>query len=395
MADLAHSHSPKPPHFGLEKRRLRVLHIYKVFYPEVHGGIPYAIEQAMKVRPDIFEHQLLVCSSDPMEPANFQAGVERVRSFGNLFSLPIAPLYPLRLWQKMKSMDLVVLHAPFPLADLVLGFGFLQRIPLFVYWHSDIISQKFLGWLIRPLLTRTLIRAKNIFVSNEKVVNKGSLVSRFSNKIIVAPFPVEIEAFNGEYNETEFKKIYGPNIVIFVGRLVPYKGLNVLIDAAVHINGKVLIVGEGEQKAELQRQIIKKGLESRVCLLGRLEQADLILALKAADVFVLPSISEAETFGIVQIEAMAAGLPIVNTQINTAVPEIARDGLEAITVVPGDASALAIAVNKLLDDEELRLAFSNRAHERAKSFRFNEFERVLSDAFIRVSASRNKPKGST
>ncbi len=366
-------------------RRLRVLHAFKIYYPEVYGGIPYAIEKAMQVRPDLFDHELLVCSTDPDAPGNAMEGVTRVRSLGNLMSLPIAPTYPLRLWQRMKDADLVILHAPFPLADLVLGLGLRPRVPVIVYWHSDIVSQKFFGRLLQPLLMSTLRRAKRILLSDERILHRRELADAFAKKLVAVPYAIDLKRFvlsDEERRQAEAIRARHPRLVIAVGRLVKYKGFDILIEAARSINATIMIVGEGIERDALQASIDASHLGDRVRLIGSLSERDLIVHLHAARVYALPSITNAETFGIVQLEAMAAGLPVVNTRLDTAVPLVARDGIEAITVAPGDAGAFAGAVNQMLDDDILRQRAADAALKRAADFSTETYSAVVTKAML-------------
>lgn len=379
--------SSMPDKAGLytAKRRLRILHLFKIYYPEVYGGIPYAIEQAMKVRSDLFEHELLVCSTHPDAPSHLVEGVERVRSFGNLFSLPIAPLYPLRLWQRMKTFDLVVLHAPFPLADLVLGLGLRAKVPLIVYWHSDIVSQKFFARLLRPLLMSTLRRARSILLSDERILHRRELVHAFGAKLQALPYPLDRERFvltDAETSKVMALKARYPRLVLSVGRLVKYKGFDVLIEAARYVDASFMIIGEGVERTALEASIMQAGLQDRVLLVGTLSERDLVVHLHAADLYALPSVSNAETFGIVQLEAMAAGCPIVNTQLETAVPLVARHGIEAITVKPGDAKAFADALNGLLADKALRAKASLAALQRAEEFSMTRFSNIFEKSIL-------------
>lgn len=355
----------------VQPSRIRILHVFKIFYPEVYGGIPYAIEQAMAVRPDLFEHELLVCSTDPNALANQIEGVERVRSFGNLFSLPIAPFYPVRLWQRMKEADLVILHAPFPLADLVLGLGFRPKVPLIVYWHSDIVSQKFFGRLLRPLLMATLRRAKAILLSDQRILHRRELADAFGDKLVALPYPIDLARFvlsDAEKEQVAALKVRYPRLILSVGRLVKYKGFDVLVEAAKSVDATFMIVGEGVERGALQAAIEAAGLQDRVLLIGALGERDLIVHLHAADVFAMPSVSNAETFGIAQLEAMAAGTPVVNTKLDTMVPLLARDRIEAITVEPRSAQAFGGALNALFDDSARYKVLAGGAALRAAEF---------------------------
>lgn len=380
MPQTTPSDLPNPPGSSMAEYRVRVLHAFKIYYPEVFGGIPYAIEQAMAVRPDLFDHELLVCSTNPNDPANRLEGVERVRSFGTLFSLPIAPLYPLRLWQKMQKADLVVLHAPFPLADLVLGLGMKPNVPLIVYWHSDIVSQKFLARLLRPLLMATLRRAKAILLSDERILHRRELVEEFGEKLVSLPYPVDLDRFvlsEAEKEQVLELKSHYPRLVLSIGRLVKYKGFDVLIEAAKAVDATFLIVGDGIERAALQSTIEATGLQDRVKLVGALGERELVIHLHAADVFAMPSISNAETFGIAQLEAMAAGTPVVNTRLETMVPLLARHDIEGLTVEPGDVEELAKALTQMVGNETVRTAYAQNALKRAQQFSGEAFRSAM------------------
>jgi rhamnosyl/mannosyltransferase len=153
--------------------------------------------------------------------------------------------------------------------------------------------------------------------------------------------------------------------VIFVGRLVEYKGLNILLDAINRIDAQLVVIGDGPLRDSLQRQSHILGISNRVFFLGRLPRHGIKAFLHAAQLLVLPSITIAEAYGLVQMEAMATGCPVVNTNLPTAVPHIARHNREGLTVSPGDPLALAQACKAILDDPQLRSRLSNAARARA------------------------------
>jgi rhamnosyl/mannosyltransferase len=147
---------------------------------------------------------------------------------------------------------------------------------------------------------------------------------------------------------------------------VYYKGVEVLIDAMTRLAGTLVLIGEGPLERELRRRVSDRGIEDRVLFPGRVEDDDLPAYYQAADVFVLPSVAKTEAFGVVQIEAMAAGVPVVSTNLPTGVPWVNQDGVTGFVVKPGDADALADAINRLLNDEPLRIRLGRNASSRAR-----------------------------
>ncbi len=353
------------------------------------------IELMSRVRPDLFSQKILVCSDTKGLGDEPDKSIERVKSFGTLMSLSIAPGFPRRLIQLLRdNADICVLHAPFPLADLVLAFAFRCDVPLLVYWHSDIVTQERFRWIVGPFIPfirRTLDRARAIIVSNEAVIYEGSFFERWKNKAIVLPFSVDVEKFSVNPDEepaVEAIRVQYPRLVVACGRLVAYKGFDVLIDAARAINGEIVIIGEGTQRGALEAQIKRSGVADRVHLIGSVKDQELAHYFRAAAVFALPSVTVAETFGIVQIEAMEAGCAVVNTNLKTAVPGVARHGREGLTVPVGDARALARAINSLLDDEKLCRSLADAGLERVKTeFNAELFDARVSDLLLSVAPS--------
>lgn len=355
-------------HASFPPRRPSVLHIFKVYYPDLFGGTLTVIRDICASLTDAFASTVLTCSqsADQREIIVNDVPVERVRSFGNVMSLPAAPAYPWRLWQKIAEHDLLALHAPFPLADLVFALGFGRNRPLVVHWHADIVTHAGLRWFIEPLMRRTLRRAKAIIVSDRVLVDGTPLLREFEDKCHVVPFGIDTSVYDWPKIDPHHVNDRG-RLVLACGRLVPYKGYDVLIRAAVNRKFEVWIIGEGAERPQLEQLIGELGLGDRVRLLGSVSDCERIKLMCLADVFVMPSITNAETFGLSQLEAMAAGRPVVNTALDTAVPRVARHGMEAITVPPGDAEKLGEAIDALISDPERRRRMGLSARTRAVS----------------------------
>jgi ABC-type polysaccharide/polyol phosphate export permease/glycosyltransferase involved in cell wall biosynthesis len=352
------------------RRRLSVLHIFKVYYPDLFGGTLSVIRDICAGLKDRFAAQVLACSkfagSRQIEVNG--VAVERVRSFGDLLSLPAAPAFPWRLWRRIAGHDLLALHAPFPLADLVFALGLGRRRPLVVHWHADIVTHAKLRPLVEPLMRPTLRRAEAIIVSDAILLDSSPLLREFSDKCHVVPFGIDVSKYDCPAHSSPARAEAGTDrgrLVLACGRLVPYKGFDVLARAAVGRDFEVWIIGEGRERPHLEKLIAELGVEDRVRLLGSVPDEDLVKFMRIANVFAMPSVTNAETFGLVQLEAMAAGRPIVNTALDTAVPLVARHGIEAITVEPGDHEALADAIDTLIGDLDLRRRMGEAARLRA------------------------------
>nr|WP_244978598.1 glycosyltransferase [Bradyrhizobium pachyrhizi] len=159
-----------------QARRPSVLHIFKVYYPDLFGGTLTVIRDICAGLKDTFNAAVLVCSRSGGERQIVvnDVAVERVHSFGDVLSLPAAPTYPWRLWRRIAEHDLLALHAPFPLADLVFAFGLGRTCPLVVHWHADIVSHAALRFLVEPMMRRTLRRAAAIIVSDPVLIETAA-----------------------------------------------------------------------------------------------------------------------------------------------------------------------------------------------------------------------------
>jgi rhamnosyl/mannosyltransferase len=261
--------------------------------------------------------------------------------------------------------DLVHLHLPNPAASAAyLASG--HPGPLVVTYHSDIVRQRVLGRLVAPLTGRILDRAAAIVVASEATARHSPVLAHRLAQCRFIPFGIDrapLEAVDPA-RVAGVRARFGPRIVLGVGRMVYYKGFEYLIEAMRDVPGRLLLVGEGPQRAELAARARALGVADRVELLGSVD--DVAPFYHAADVFALPSVERSEAFGLVQLEAMACGTPVVNTWLDTAVPTVSLDGVTGRTVPPRDAQALGAALRELLDDDATRARFGDAARRRVR-----------------------------
>jgi glycosyltransferase involved in cell wall biosynthesis len=347
--------------------RIAVLHVGK-FYPPAPGGMERVVQLLCEGEQATTDSRVLVANTSFKSLRESWRGIDvtRTASVGAIGSVGICPGFPLELWRAQR--DVTVIHEPNPLA-LVSDWASLQRGPLIVWFHSEVIRPRWKYRLLyRPFLRRALRRASRIVVSSPNLAEHAEELQDFRDKCVVIPFGIDAErlqrtaAIDGRV--AEIARRFPQPRVLFLGRLVGYKGVDVLLRAMREVQATALIVGDGPLRASLAAQATQAGLGSRVQFLGHLSEQDVVAHLHACDLFVLPSVTRAETFGMVQLEAMACGKPVVSTNLPTGVPWVNRDRETGLIVEPGDARALAAALNVLIAHPALRERMGQCAQRR-------------------------------
>ena len=349
---------------------MRVLHVYKDYYPPIHGGIEVTINQIIRVTRHALEDvQVLVANrhlhTDIVDVEGLQ--VTKVADLGRFRSSPLAPTFPFWLKRLAREMDILHIHVPNPIA----GVSCLLANPsakIVVHYHSDIVRQALLLKLYRPFLERFLNRADKIIATSPNYIQSSPFLSPRSDKCIPIPFGVDLERFDLtpeiEQEVARIRSEYGERLILFIGKIRYYKGLHFLIQAMEKVDAHLLVIGDGPLLGDFLRQRETLSYKNRLSFLGQVPSV--VPYYHAARVFCLPSFLRSEAFAVVQIEAAACGLPVVNTRIDSGVPFVCQDGVSGLTVEPANPEALADALNKLLQDEGLRKKLSVQAKERAQ-----------------------------
>jgi glycosyltransferase involved in cell wall biosynthesis len=295
-------------------------------------------------------------------------------------SQPISFSYFLKCILIARNADLVHLHAPNMLAALCALF-IPKKVPLLVHWHSDVVGKGYLAKVFRPLEFLLLLRADSIVVTSQAYADSSASLKRFLSKIAVVPIGVvdvnRVES-NIQASSTIHAQLDQKRIILAVGRLVEYKGFQILIEAVRYLqqNAHVVIVGDGPLYQELKNLIEIRGLDDRIVLAGRVSESMLKELYSQAYIFCLSSISRAEAFGVVLLEAMAHGVPIVASDIaGSGVPWVNLHGLSGFNFPAGDPEALAEACNLILSSPELRDKLAAGARQRFLD-RFTERESI-------------------
>lgn len=276
----------------------------------------------------------------------------RASVYGHFNSQPLTLTLPGLIRREIARLDpdLVHLHLPNPLAAAAwLGLRVgrsLDRPPLAVWYHADITRQRVGRFLVQPVVNACLKQAAGISVSSATLAAQSPVLARWQDKVRVIPFGIDPSPWNKVVPTLD-----GP--FLFVGRLVSYKGLDILLEALAQVSGaELVIVGEGPLESRLVALAARFGIAERVLFAGPMDQAGVAGHLTRARALVLPSLDASETFGLVQLEAMAAGVPVIASDLPTGVREVGEPGRTCQLVPPGDVGALARAMVNLQEDPE-------------------------------------------
>lgn len=356
-----------------DAKKLHILQVNKAYYPHI-GGIESLVQvfsRELQKRDDT-EVRVLVCQEKgkgKMEVVE-DVPVCYAASLGTYFSCPLSFSFLRKFRQMAKWADVIEIHVPFPLADLAcLLSGY--RGAVVIAWHSDVVRQKTLLRFYKPLLMRFLRRADAIIAATPGHITGSPFLSQFRDKCQVIPYGIDVAAYRAVKRLPVLRqRQQQPEAVrmLFVGRFVYYKGIEVLLQAFRMVTGcELFLVGHGTPEMESKLHALANQCPGAVHFLGNLPEETLRAAFADCDVFVLPSVANSEAFGIVQLEAMVYGKPVINTALSTGAPYVSLDGETGLTVPPGDAAALAKAMQKLVDDPALRKQYGAAAARRVET----------------------------
>jgi rhamnosyl/mannosyltransferase len=313
------------------------------------------------------ETAVLVANNAPRTVQEVHGGVPvtRVASFASVGTVGVCPTFP--LWLRRLAGDVVVLHEPNPL-----GFvSYLLARPrgkLVVWLHSELIPHRWFYWLYRPLARVALRRADRVIVSSPALADQAPELQPIRAKCEVIAFGIEIDGWAPSDTvagrSAELRRSYRSPLILFVGRMVPYKGVDVLLRALVGLPATAVLVGNGPLLRQLRALAVRLGLADRAVFVDELDDTELTALYHACDVFVLPSVGPNEAFGIVQLEAMLCGKPVISTQLPTGVPWVNRHNETGLVVPPGNVQALREALTRLIAEPALRVKLGEQGRRR-------------------------------
>lgn len=352
---------------------MKILQFSK-FYPPFHGGIEsVAFELTEGLNTLGHETDVLCAATNRIttiesSPSGYR--ITRAGSMGRVLSTSIAPALILLLHQAGAQYDIIHLHMPNPMAALAMWLV-RPKAKLVTHWHSDVVHQKHALKLYEPLQRWILDRSDAVIATSAPYLLASDALQPYIEKVEVIPLGIRPPSIYRAMTIEKARTIraqYGNRKIIFaLGRMTAYKGFDTLIDAARLIDDDaVILVGGGGGLLKFYRdRVLHDGLEDKIHFIGRIPDEEMPAYFAAATLFCLPSNARSEAFGVVLLEAMAAGTPIVATNIpGSGVPWVNQHGVTGLNVPICDGAALAESINLILGDEKLAHKMGAAGRER-------------------------------
>ncbi len=367
---------------------MRVLHVYRTYFPDPPGGLQEAIRQiclatrARGVEPRIFT---LSPTPSPRDVEYPEARVVRSKSWAAPASCDLGGPDALRQFRELSAWaDVLHFHFPWPFGDVLRMLGDRSK-PAVMTYHSDVVRQRLLGTLYGPLMRRMLDSMSAVVATSPAYAQTSPVLTQLVSADRVRVIPLGIADYatpdpgvNAGYSAGASDvlarlKLGKEPFFLALGVLRYYKGLHTLIEAAPSIRARLVIAGSGPEMERLRQLAQERGVRN-VQFAGQVSEAEKTALLQRCCGLVLPSQLRSEAFGMVLVEAAMFGKPLVCCEIGTGTSYVNEHGVTGFVVPPETPDQLAAAVNTLLTDENLSCAMGAAARER--------YQRLFSDVAL-------------
>ena len=346
---------------------MRILHFYKTSFPDTMGGIEQVINQIARGAVKLGVKTDVLSLTPDRIPRTIEIDgylAHRARLNLQIASTGFSASVFSPFVQLAKQADVIHYHFPWPFMDVV-HFATRVKKPTVVTYHSDIIRQKYLLKLYRPLKNKFLASVDRIVATSPNYQATSDVLEKFSSKVSVIPIGLDKTTYpQPTSGRMQFwSERFGPKFFLFVGLLRYYKGLHILMEAAQGTDYPIVIVGAGPVEQELKAQAAQLGLRN-IHFLGHLPEEDKAALLQLSYGVVFPSHLRSEAFGISLLEGAMYGKPMISSEIGTGTTFINIEGETGLVVPPSDPAALRNAMQYLWDHPVEAAVMGKRAEER-------------------------------
>jgi len=309
--------------------------------------------------------------------------IYRCASLGTFMSMPISFVFFYHMFLLSRKANYIHIHEPFPLASL--GYFLIpKKKKIFLTWHSDIIKQKSIKVFFEFFQKKLCRKADKIIVTSENMKTFSYILKKYKDKLITIPLAISPEEYTNTINCNLDINNLPKNYVLFLGRFSYYKGIFTLLDAIEDINEDIpfVIVGNGDLSNQIYERILKSS--KNIYFINRyVSDKEKKCLLKYSKFMVFPSILPSEAFGIIQLESMIYGKPVINTNLDTGVPWVSKHNVSGLTSEVSNVQSLSSNIKKLYFDEVLYKRLSRGAIDRInKYFTSNKINKKLYNLYF-------------
>lgn len=346
---------------------LRVLHVYKTYFPESDGGLEETIRQICRATTGLGVENRILTLVGPGGVGTWERDEARVLGYRKnleIASCGMSLSALLDFHRQARAVDVVHYHFPWPFADLMHFWGRVET-PTVITYHSDVVRQRVLMVLYRPLMRRFLGRVDRIVTTSPNYFASSEVLQKMSEKVEVVPIGLDPDTYRSPEANRLARLEYqvGRDFFLFVGVLRYYKGLHILLDAVAGTDIPVVIAGTGPIERELKAHANRLGL-CNVVFLGRVSDSDKAALYTLSRAVVFPSYLRSEAFGVTLIEGAMFGKPLISTEIGTGTSYVNVHGETGLVVPPGDSKDLRGAMVSLGTDGDMAARMGAAARAR-------------------------------
>lgn len=347
---------------------VRVLHVFKTYYPDSLGGVEQVIRQLSTATAQLgITNEIFSLSRQAKGTPQLQDGatmIVRAPVHLELASTPMS-FTAIPLFRKaVRRADLIHYHYPWPFGDLLHLLAGRSK-PAVLTYHSDVVRQRLLMPIYRPLMRQFFANARAIVPTSPNYLQSSEILQDYRDKASVIPIGLDEACYPRPIPERvrHWHEEVGQDFFLFVGVLRYYKGLHILLDACANNSSRVVIVGAGPVEANLRQQAMRLGL-TNVHFLGAVSDEDKVALLKLCRAVVFPSHLRSEAFGVTLLEGAMYGKPLISSEIGTGSSYVNIDGVTGLVVPANDSVALRGAMQRLDRDCALANGMGSRARAR-------------------------------
>lgn len=344
-----------------------VVHLYRDFYPK-RGGIEDHILTLAQTPSSRYRHLVLTAANGPLTQRTIVQGVPVIR-VGNLGRAYASFCPTMTAWLYDLQPALAHLHHPCPTAFLA-RLLYRRPLPTVIGYHNDIVKPRALLKIYSHFQAMVLRQADAILAGTQDYLDSSPFLAPVRAKCHVAPYGIALpsapDLADADQKAATIRQQHPGPLVLLVGRLCYYKGIEVAIAAMQKVAATLLVVGVGPLHQQLQQQITRQQVAHKVVLVGGVDDALRTAYYRACDLALLPSTYRSEAFGLVMLQAQACARPVICSDL-PGLTTVDRHGQTGLVTPVGDADALAQAINRLLADPALRAQMGTTGRQQVET----------------------------